>query len=121
MRADAERLRQVLLNLVGNAIRFTPAGGRIGVSVRSEDDVVRIAVSDTGIGIPAEQLERVFEPFFQVGHGTTRAHSGVGLGLAIARELARAMGGELRLASEPGRGTTAVVELRRASEEHRSA
>jgi signal transduction histidine kinase len=113
VRADPERLHQVLLNLIGNAIKFTPAGGSIHVTTAPEDDVVRISVSDTGIGIPAEQLERVFEPFFQVERGKTRAHAGIGLGLAIARDLARAMGGELRLTSELGRGTTAILELRR--------
>jgi signal transduction histidine kinase len=73
--------------------------------------VVQIRVSDTGIGIPPEQLERVFEPFFQVDRGTTRRYPGTGLGLAIARDFARTMGGELRLESQPGRGTTASLEL----------
>ena len=112
---DPERLRQILLNLVGNAIKFTPAGGAIRIATEPDAETVRISVSDTGVGIPAEQLERVFEPFFQVDSGTTRAHAGIGLGLAIARDLARAMGGELRLTSEPGRGTTATLELRRAA------
>ena len=111
--ADADRLHQVLLNLVGNSMKFTPSGGSIHVATAPEGGVVRVTVSDTGIGIPAAQLERVFEPFFQVDYGTTRAHPGIGLGLAIARDLARAMGGDLRLASEPGRGTTAILELRR--------
>ncbi len=113
VRADPERLRQVLLNLLGNAIKFTPTGGDIHVATMPGEDVVRVSVSDTGIGIPADQLPRVFEPFFQVDSGTTRSHAGIGLGLAIARDLARAMGGEVLLASEPGRGTTATLELRR--------
>jgi signal transduction histidine kinase len=111
VQADPEKLRQILLNLLGNAMKFTPAGGRVGVGVVRERDTVRISVSDTGIGIPPDQLGRVFEPFYQVEHGTTRSHPGIGLGLAIARDFARAMGGELRLASERGRGTTASLEL----------
>ena len=111
VRADPEKLRQVLVNLLANAMKFTAPGGRIGVGVVRDGDRVRVWVSDTGIGIPPEQLERVFEPFFQLDHGMTRSHSGMGLGLAIARDFARAMGGELRLESRPGRGTTASLEL----------
>ena len=111
VRADAEKLRQILVNLLANAMKFTAAGGRIGVGAVRDGDTVRIWVSDTGMGIPADQLQRVFEPFFQVNRGMTRSHSGMGLGLAIARDFARAMGGELRLESQPGRGTTAAVEL----------
>jgi signal transduction histidine kinase len=109
--ADLARLRQILLNLLGNAIKFTPPGGRIDVAAVRHDDRVRISLRDSGIGIPADQLERVFEPFFQVEHGPTRSYSGVGLGLSISRDFARAMGGELVLESEPGRGTIASVEL----------
>jgi signal transduction histidine kinase len=111
VRADPDRLRQILVNVIGNAVKFTATGGRIQVSASRWEDRVQIRVSDTGIGIPAEQLERVFEPFFQVDHGTTRRYPGTGLGLAIARDFARTMGGELRLESQPGRGTTASLEL----------
>ena len=111
VRADPDRLRQILVNLVGNAVKFTPPGGCIHVSTARWKDGVQIRVSDTGIGIPSEQLERVFEPFFQVDRGTTRRYPGTGLGLAIARDFARTMGGELRLESQPGRGTTASLEL----------
>jgi signal transduction histidine kinase len=111
VRADPERLRQVLLNLLANAVKFTPTGGRIFIDAERDSDRIRIRVRDTGIGIPADQLERVFEPFFQVDHGMTRSYAGIGLGLAIARDFTRAMGGELRLESQAGSGTTAVLEL----------
>jgi signal transduction histidine kinase len=111
VRADPDRLRQILVNLTGNAVKFTAAGGRVQVSAEARQDRVQIRVSDTGIGIPPEQLERVFEPFFQVDRGMTRRYPGTGLGLAIARDFARTMGGDLRLESEVGRGTTAWLEL----------
>jgi signal transduction histidine kinase len=111
VRADPGRLRQILLNLVANAVKFTGIAGSITVGAARENGVVRMWVRDTGIGIPSEQLQRVFEPFFQVDRGTTRSYPGIGLGLAIARDFARAMGGELRLESELGRGTTAMLEL----------
>jgi signal transduction histidine kinase len=111
MRADPDKLHQVLLNLLGNAIKFTPSGGRITLEAVRDGGRVRITVRDTGMGIPADQLELVFEPFYQVDRGRTRAHPGMGLGLAIARDFTRAMGGELHLESELGRGTTAVLKL----------
>jgi signal transduction histidine kinase len=111
VRADLGKLRQILLNLLGNAVKFTGAGGRVGVGATRDGNRVRIWVSDTGIGIPSDQLERVFEPFFQVDRGMTRTYPGIGLGLAIARDFARAMGGELRLESETGKGSTASLEL----------
>ncbi|MFN2565117.1 MAG: MASE1 domain-containing protein [Gemmatimonadaceae bacterium] len=111
VRADPEKLRQVLVNLLGNSMKFTAAGGRIGVGAERDGDRIRIWVSDTGVGIPADQLERVFEPFFQVNHGMTRSYPGMGLGLAIARDFARAMGGDLRLESQLAKGTTASLEL----------
>ncbi|MDQ4079618.1 MAG: MASE1 domain-containing protein, partial [Gemmatimonadota bacterium] len=89
VRADPAKLRQVLLNLVGNAIKFTPSGGRVVLSAARHGDLVHISVSDTGIGIPSDQVGRVFEPFFQAERGPTRRFPGVGLGLAIARDLAR--------------------------------
>jgi PAS domain S-box-containing protein len=111
VRADPEKLRQILLNLVGNAIKFTPAGGRITLSAARERDTVRISVSDTGIGIPADQLSRVFEPFFQVERGPTRRFPGVGLGLAIANDLALAMRGNVQVRSRVAEGTTVSLAL----------
>ena len=109
--ADPERLRQILLNLLANAVKFTNPGGRVGIDARQERGLVYIRVSDTGIGIPPDQLERVFEPFFQVDRGLTRMYPGTGLGLAIARDFARAMGGDIRLESRPGEGTRAALQL----------
>ena len=109
--ADPEKLRQILLNLLANGVKFTPEGGRISVGADREGDRVRMWVSDTGIGIPTDQLEQVFDPFFQVERGPTRNYPGVGLGLAIARDLARAMKGELWLESTPGEGSTAWLVL----------
>jgi signal transduction histidine kinase len=111
VRADMGKLRQILLNLLGNAVKFTGAGGGVSVGAAREGDRIRIWVRDTGIGIPPDQLERVFEPFFQVDRGMTRTYPGVGLGLSIARDFARAMGGELRLESETEKGSMASLEL----------
>jgi phosphoserine phosphatase RsbU/P len=101
--ADRERLHQVLSNLVGNAVKFTPAQGRIRVSAERDGDNVRVAVEDSGPGIPAEHLENVFDRFWQA-RSTRRA--GAGLGLAIARGVVEAHGGRIRATSEVGRGTT---------------
>jgi signal transduction histidine kinase len=109
--ADPEKLRQILLNIVGNAIKFTPAGGRVTVGAARDGDAVRISVTDTGIGIPADELPRVFEPFYQVERGPTRRYPGVGLGLSIAHDLARAMRGDVRVVSRVDEGTTVSLEL----------
>jgi len=117
-RADPEKLQQVLLNLLSNAIKFTPAGGAITLAGEltgeTADARVRIRVRDTGAGIPAGELDRVFEPFVQVDQRLTRTHEGVGLGLAISRDLARGMGGDLTAESEEGRGSTFTLTLPRA-------
>ena len=110
-RADPEKLRQILLNFLANAIKFTPEGGRIQVGADPYEDFVRIWVSDTGIGIPSDMIAHVFEPFFQVERGTTRRYPGIGLGLAIARDLANAMNGHVRLESTAGKGTTISLLL----------
>ena len=104
VRADRERLEQVLLNLLTNAIKFTPAGGRITLAAEPAPGgaAVRLRVRDTGVGIPAAKLERVFEPFVQLGARRYAPQQGVGLGLAISRELARGMGGELTAESPVG-------------------
>jgi signal transduction histidine kinase len=111
VRADREKLQQVLLNFVANAIKFTDPHGSIRVGAEREDGLVRIWVSDTGIGIPEDRTTQVFQPFFQVEGGTTRRYQGIGLGLAIARDLAHAMNGDVRLASKLGEGTTVSVVL----------
>ncbi|MEX2109596.1 MAG: MASE1 domain-containing protein [Gemmatimonadaceae bacterium] len=111
VKADPVKLRHVLLNVIGNAIKFTPPQGRIELSTLRSDDRVLIRVEDTGIGIPADLIGRVFEPFFQVQTGTTRQYPGVGLGLAIARDFARAMGGDITMKSTFGKGCVVTIEL----------
>lgn len=112
--ADADKLQQILLNLLGNAIKFTEAGGRIAVTCTVTDAVVQLAISDSGRGIPPHQVERIFEPFVQVDTRYTRAQEGVGLGLAISRDLARGMGGDLAVRSAVGEGSTFTLTLQRA-------
>lgn len=114
VRADREKLQQILLNLLSNAIKFTEATGEIRVSCVVQDAVVKISVADTGVGIPAEKLADIFEPFMQVDQRLTRPHEGVGLGLAISRDLARGMNGELSVASTLGKGSTFTLTLPRA-------
>jgi PAS domain S-box-containing protein len=108
--ADPERIRQILLNLVGNAIKFTP-GGWVTVESAAEGPWVEFRVRDNGRGIPAEEMERIFDPFQQVGRRLNQPQEGVGLGLAISRDLARAMNGDLTAESTPGEGSTFTVRL----------
>jgi signal transduction histidine kinase len=110
-RADAERLMQVLTNLTSNALKFTPEGGRVGVESGGDAQWVRIRVRDTGMGIPAHRLEAIFDPFVQGRETTQERREGVGLGLAISRELTRMMGGELTVESEEGAGSVFTVRL----------
>ena len=112
-RADPEKVRQILLNLISNSMKFTTRGGRIEVGCESRDGRVLIQVTDTGIGIPAERLESVFEPFVQLQRSLTESAGGIGLGLAISRDLARGMGGDLTAESTQGSGSTFTLELPR--------
>ena len=105
--ADARAMRQILLNLLGNAIKFTPAGGHIAVRATRTMDEVEILVDDDGIGIDAKHLDRIMQPFAQVEGPYSRKYEGTGLGLPIARRLAELHGGALGLSSGPGRGTVA--------------
>jgi len=111
VQADRNGLQQLLMSLVSNASKYTKDGGVITLGAERKDGRVRIWVRDTGIGIPHEKLDQVFEPFFQAERGNTRQYAGVGLGLTIARDLAQRMHGELKIASEEGAGTTASVML----------
>ena len=117
-RADRDKVQQILLNLLTNAIKFTPPGGRICVETGDgtvDSSSVSLSVSDTGLGIPGDMLERVFEPFIQVDASRTRATEGTGLGLAISRDLARGMGGDLTARSTLGEGSTFTLTLPRAN------
>jgi signal transduction histidine kinase len=114
VRADAGRLRQILVNLLANAAKFTERGGTVTLACEAGPDEVRVEVRDTGIGIPADQLEAVFEPFVQVREAQRLRTGGSGLGLAISRALARGMGGDLTVSSRPGEGSTFTLRLRRA-------
>jgi PAS domain S-box-containing protein len=113
--ADREKLEQVLINLLGNAVKFTPSGGRITLSAADHGDRIALQVQDTGIGIEPWQMGTIFEPFVQLEPSLTRTTEGAGLGLAISRELTRGMGGEISVASVPGEGSTFTVELPRAA------
>jgi signal transduction histidine kinase len=108
---DPARLRQVLSNLLGNAVKFTPAGGSIRVRQHGDGRTYRLEVIDTGIGIPLESQADLFEPFRQADASTVRRYGGTGLGLAVCRRLVELMGGTIALESTPGRGTTLRVEL----------
>jgi PAS domain S-box-containing protein len=117
VRSDRDKTQQILLNLLSNALKFTPHGGRITVDAVIRDDspeTIFLRVTDTGIGIPAEKLNAVFEPFVQVVAGQGRPGEGTGLGLAISRDLARGMRGDLRARSAEGQGSTFTLALPRA-------
>jgi signal transduction histidine kinase len=121
---DPQRVEQVLVNVLSNAIKFTPEGGRASISCAAVEGAppghrdggrwVCVTVEDTGAGIEPAQLERIFEPFVQVDSGYTRRHEGTGLGLAISLRLARSMGGELSVESAPGEGSRFTLWLRAA-------
>jgi signal transduction histidine kinase len=112
--ADREKTHQILINLVSNAVKFTRAGGRITIECESGGGQVHFHVSDTGEGIPEEKLGTIFEPFVQVKTGFTREHDGVGLGLAISRDLARMMNGDLTVSSTVGKGSRFTLVLPRS-------
>ena len=117
VRADRDKVRQILLNLLANAIKFTPAGGLIAVECDERDGNVRIHVRDTGVGIAEDRLHAIFEPFYQGEATLTRPSDGVGLGLAISRDLARGMEGELTAVSAPGQGSVFTLALPRSRRE----
>jgi PAS domain S-box-containing protein len=110
---DRDKIQQILINLVSNSIKFTTPGGRITVRCEARDASVLMHVEDTGRGIPQEKLVEIFDPFVQVNPQLSRSQDGVGLGLAISRDLARGMGGDLSAQSEEGRGSTFTLCLPR--------
>ncbi|MBV9280793.1 MAG: HAMP domain-containing histidine kinase, partial [Chloroflexi bacterium] len=109
--ADPDRVKQLALNLVDNAIKFTPAGGRITIALHTRPEEVLIGVSDTGVGIPSEEQAAIFDRFYRVEQA--RSTRGSGLGLSICAWIAAAHGGRIELDSEPGRGSTFTVHLPR--------
>ena len=115
--ADPDKLRQIILNLLSNSIKFTDAGGRVTIDSEREkdvpDDVVLVRVTDTGCGIPPSKQDDVFDPFVQLNRQHAGSSTGIGLGLAISRDLARGMRGDLRVRSEGQIGSTFLLTLMR--------
>jgi signal transduction histidine kinase len=109
--ADADGLRQVLVNLIENAVKYSPGGGRVELQIVSQDGHARFSVRDRGLGIPPSEHERIFEKFFRIDPNLSRGVGGTGLGLYISSEIVRRMGGRLRVESEPGAGSTFLFEL----------
>ena len=114
---DRDRIQQILINLLDNAGKYSPEGGTISVSVDDEDGHVRLAVTDRGVGIAPTEQQAIFEKFYRVDPHLTQTPGGTGLGLYICRELAGRMDGKIAVESEPGRGSTFVLELPRAPAE----
>ena len=112
---------QVVANLVGNAIKFTPRGGRVAVDVKGTPDGARIQVTDTGVGIPPEELPRIFERFFRGTRASEARSSGSGLGLAIVRSIVEMHGGSMTVESRVGKGSTFTVTLPRSPRSSRAA
>ncbi|MGI9090104.1 MAG: PAS domain-containing sensor histidine kinase [Gemmatimonadaceae bacterium] len=113
--ADRERLQQVILNLLTNAVKYNRPRGTVTVTCRAEGDMAAVCIADTGPGIAADKREAIFDPFVQLGRTTSSPVEGVGLGLAISRTLARAMGGDITVASTAGLGSAFTVRVPRAS------
>ena len=111
LEGDKRRMKQILLNLISNAIKFTQAGGTIEVHADHDAGTSRIVIKDSGIGIPPEAMSRILVPFGQVESEVSRRHQGTGLGLPLAKTLVELHGGTLNIASELGRGTTVTVNL----------
>jgi signal transduction histidine kinase len=108
---DRRKLVQILVNLLANAIKFTPDDGHVSVEARAEERGIRIEVRDTGRGIPKEALRRIFEPYFQVDGSPVREHGGAGIGLSVVRTLSDVLGIAVEVQSEPGRGSTFTLRL----------
>jgi signal transduction histidine kinase len=109
--ADERKVKQILLNLLSNAVKFTPEGGRIGVTATAAEDVITIAVSDTGIGIAPEDQAAIFEEFRQVGRDDARKQEGTGLGLTLAKKFVELHGGRIWVQSQLGQGSTFTFTL----------
>jgi signal transduction histidine kinase len=117
VKADEEKISWVILQLMDNAIKFTPAGGKVGISIQREaDTLVKVSVADTGIGIPKNRLHELFEPFHQLDGSSTRRYGGTGLGLALVRQILDAHGSVMDVQSDEGKGTTFGFTLLAAGE-----
>jgi Signal transduction histidine kinase len=114
VRADREKAQQIFINLLSNAVKFTPSNGQIRIDASAAADhpcMVAVSVHDTGVGIPVDKRETIFDPFVQVDPSHTRTTEGSGLGLSISRDLARGMGGDLTVVSAVGEGSTFTLTL----------
>jgi signal transduction histidine kinase len=111
MRGDGRRIKQILVNLLTNAVKFTPSGGKAGLEVRRDQDQVCFSVWDTGIGISEEDQAKLFQPFVQVDSSLSRHYEGTGLGLALVRRLVDMHGGTIAVESAPGKGSRFTVIL----------
>lgn len=114
--ADRDRVEQIVLNLLSNAVKFTNTGGTVRISTSATSDIIELRVRDNGIGIPADKLDAVFEPFVQAASSLTEGVRGTGLGLTISRQLARSMSGNVTVESALGEGTSFTLTLPRARE-----
>ena len=112
-----DRIEQVIVNIVSNAVKYNQRGGRVDISGGEKGESVFLTVSDTGLGIPEEDLPRVFERFYRVDKARSRERGGTGLGLAIAREIIEFHGGNISIRSKEGRGTSITVTLPKAPED----
>ncbi|MCB5267043.1 MAG: transporter substrate-binding domain-containing protein, partial [Candidatus Cloacimonetes bacterium] len=108
---DQRRFEQIILNLLSNAVKFTEGGGKVSIRCQEKEHKLQVSISDTGIGIPKNQLDRLFRPFQQLDSGLTRKYDGSGLGLSISKKLANLMGGDILVQSELGQGSTFTLEL----------
>ena len=111
IRGDRIRIEQILINITSNAIKYTPDGGRISLRLHDLGDRAEVTITDNGVGIPAEDIPHLFERFYRVEKARSSDKGGTGLGLAIAREFAAAHGGDIRVSSIVGKGTTFTVTL----------
>jgi signal transduction histidine kinase len=111
IRTDPRKVRQVLVNLLSNAVKFTDAEGAVSLRAHRDGDTLELTISDTGIGIEPDHLDRIFDPFWQVEQKATRRAGGTGLGLSVSRRLARLLGGDVLVTSEPGKGSSFTVLL----------
>jgi two-component system phosphate regulon sensor histidine kinase PhoR len=116
VKADRSRLDQVLINLLDNAVKYSPQGGKVTVQAAEEGEMVRVSVQDTGIGIPAKDLPRLFERFYRVDEARSRDKGGTGLGLSIVKHIVQAHGGSVQVESAPGKGSTFSFTLPNCAE-----